>query len=206
MSVAMPDTAGRPALPKRLAGSILLFLAAFGGIGTISRYVLLPQLLTLQIGDTSVLATEVADLEQEIRRTAEAVADKRDALILPGQDELSRALRADQELALPIPLLEKELKILAHRASGSEGSIVFHKLHYHAPDQRVSLRGDVRNVGPRSMTVLAQFTDLLERHEGVTAMEPPLFVREEDPVAGFHSPFSLQFTVDVQSFRVSMHP
>lgn len=200
MSDFVPRPAENHALSRRLARSILLFTAVFGATLGVSRQFLLPQLMTLRIGETSVLATDVANLEQKLTLTVRTIEQQRDRLVLPGQDELSRVRRAEQQTVFSIEFLEDEMKLLAHRASGSDGSVVFHKIHYDAQTRRVSVRGDVRDVGPRSMTVLAQFTDFLEHHEGVLAIEPPLFVREHDEQTGFHSPFSIHFTIDPTAF------
>ena len=53
----------------------------------------------------------------------------------------------------------------------------------------LEVEGKVQNVGPRSMTVLAQFIDAVQEAEWVSDISPPKFTREHDDENGFYSPF-----------------
>ena len=59
----------------------------------------------------------------------------------------------------------------------------------------VEISGDVRNVGLRSMTVLAQFVDAVASLPSVASVQRPVFTREKDEDVGFHSPFTFHITL-----------
>lgn len=60
---------------------------------------------------------------------------------------------------------------------------------------QVTVTGDIRNVGTRSMTVLAAFTEEVAKLTIVTDFKRPPFTREPLPEGGFHSPFTVSFTI-----------
>ncbi len=60
----------------------------------------------------------------------------------------------------------------------------------------LKITGDVRNVGPRSMTVLAQFTEELRSQPFTSEIRHPSFSRVQDKDGNFSSPFNIQIILE----------
>ena len=71
-------------------------------------------------------------------------------------------------------------------------AIVLLGYYFSADSNTVEVRGDVRNVGPRSMTVLAKFVEEVRDIAMVLDVASSRFTRLEDDDVGFHSPFVLR--------------
>jgi hypothetical protein len=95
--------------------------------------------------------------------------------------------------------------LMADAGTALDG-VVIERLRMDAVTREVRVHGDVRGVGPGSMTVLAEFVDLLRAHPSVHALKAPAFTREDDPGVGFHSPFTLSFVFGGPGEIPALHP
>jgi len=76
---------------------------------------------------------------------------------------------------------------------GDQGASDLHMVAGSQPVLRI--RGEIRNVDTRTMTVLAEFAQSLTSLPAVASATTPTFAREEDSKIGFHSPFDITLTL-----------
>jgi hypothetical protein len=177
---------------RRLGAGLLLFSIVFCGILSASWTYILPRLTRVQLQGKTVELAAVIPYEQELRTQITQVEGKRNKIVLPVKDEDFDFVKRK---ALCYPLLEELSAELTGVAEGiGPDTVVFSGMSFDAAGT-LQVRGDVRNVGPRSMTILAQFVEALEALPFVTGVTPPPFVRIDDAFIGQHSPFDLTLTL-----------
>lgn len=175
---------------ERIALPLFLFTGVLAGVLLLSRIVVLPRLSRIEVNGTTRTA---AELRQERTRLTADIAQseqERRQLLLSVDDETYQALKKMRASSLSFPSVLQELHAQAGKAAG-EGTIELQVVEYDAMGQSVLVRGDVRDSGPRSMTVLAQFVESLRRSSMVDSVDAPSFTRVDDPGIGPHSPFSM---------------
>lgn len=176
---------------RRVSVPLLIFAAVLAGLLTLSWVLLVPRYTSFVVDGKPVAAEKLADIEREIERTIAADLARREEMSLPSRDATYlRLLR--ERFARRTPLDEEvALRVLAGEL-GLGDAMAFTRIHM-AEDGLLTVEGDLRGVGPRSMTELARFVDTLALQPDIVDFTPPAFVREEDPAGGFHSPFIMTY-------------
>lgn len=174
----------------RLAHPFLLFAGTSALFLALSFTFLLPRLTRVEIGGREWQAEEIAT--ERTRLGAEVLTQEatRRSLVLTLQDPLYDALKERRSGAIPFLTISEEIARQALAVSEISDAVHLDSISYDPLQKTVRLTGDVRGVGTQSMTVLAQFVDLLGRLPSVARVATPEFRREDDPVTGPHSPFS----------------
>jgi hypothetical protein len=186
--------AADPTLSAPLRGvlpALLLFSGVLLGLLLLSLFLVLPRYTTLQLGGAVLSASTVPEYARRLEAEIEAEEAKRDALTLPLRDPLYVALR---ERSTTLSLADLEHLLDAMLAASSYGDAV-HIDALVVEGDKAEMAGDVHGVGPRSLTVLAQFVDDLASQSFVGSLTPPSFVREDDPMVGIRSPFVIRMTL-----------
>lgn len=93
-------------------------------------------------------------------------------------------------------MLQDQVERIAADVAEGESMIVIDSFSVDLSEGTVHLSGDVRNVGPRSMTLLASFVEAIGEASFVGDLEPPAFTRVDDGKGNVHSPFSFSFTIE----------
>jgi len=177
----------RAALPFAVFGFVLFMLLA------LSWFLLLPKFTRVELHGMLQSSSDLQAYVQDVKREIAKVEGKRDALILPLEDSSYGALAqakaggvspADMHAAITgtarsvVPEQSDAVSLTSVRFDGSANAI--------------EIQGDVRNVGLRSMTVLASLVDAFGALPFVAHAEHPSFTREKDDLIGYHSPFQLR--------------
>ncbi|MBI4129435.1 hypothetical protein HY464_01960 [Candidatus Peregrinibacteria bacterium] len=182
----MSHVAARFALPL-LTFAVALFLALF-----LSWWFFLPRLAGVPLHGKMMYGSSLVQFYADLRDRTDALEDARNQLVLPGQDSLSQFLhqlrRSDVSL---VPLFAILVRSAEKAVPDRPDAVVFENFQYDAINKTLQVTGDVRNVGPRSMTVLAEFIETLRSIPVVGAVEHQRFTREEGPKGEFHSPFTV---------------
>ncbi len=169
----------------------LFSMALLVSLGLI-RITVVPLLTRVDVEGSSQSITAL--LEKHAKLTAElsVAEDKRSALIMPVQDEDYLALRSEQQAQQRFHGLFTAISQLV-KESEQEGKqvVVVHELDLNYETRTLRLRGDVRNVGGSSISVLAWFVDSLRSLPLLIDMPTPPFKREQDPYVGIYSPFDI---------------
>ncbi|MDO8648483.1 MAG: hypothetical protein Q7R81_01745 [Candidatus Peregrinibacteria bacterium] len=183
------------AVLRRIAFSFLLFAAVLAALLALSFYLLLPLFTTVEIAGEERGIAELKAYRSSLQSRITKAEEQRTQLVLPIHDEGYAALKRERRTRYPLLTLRSELLQEASKVVAQNDAVHVSTITYAPAEGSVALTGDVRFVGPRSMTVLAQFVEALNRMPMVASVREPKFTREEDPPLGFHSPFTLTFTL-----------
>lgn len=191
------DAPGRLHIHVRLcAVPLLLFLSVFFGLLLLSYALLLPRFTSFHTPDGTALSPrEMAEYQKTLAANLSAAEDERIRLVMPVQDSGYDALKQKKTTGVFLAELPAELRAITARIGEQQDAFFIESLTLNATTGNVMLKGDIRNVGPRSMTVLASFIEELEKMPGLTNFERPPFARTQDADGKFHSAFDLTFTL-----------
>jgi hypothetical protein len=190
----IPDPELKTSLWQRMGSSLLIFSLVLSGILMGSWAYVLPRLTAVKLQGKTVDLSVVIPYEQKLRAQIAEAESKRNRIVLPVKDEQFELLKRKALCYPQLQDLNEEISKVAKDVG--ENAVVFSGMTFDAAGT-LSLSGDVRNVGPRSMTVLAEFVDDLKALPFVASATAPAFTRENDPTIGFHSPFS--FTLNLKA-------
>jgi hypothetical protein len=182
------------AILERAAMPLLWFSGSLCALLFLSWMFILPRFTGVARPDGTVMSPRAVSAYTK-KLTAEILeAEKhRTMLVRAVNDEGYRAL-VDARAAAVSPLdIEQELRQAAARLGEREAGIVFTMIDIDGA--QVTVEGDVRNAGTRSMTVLAAFIDAVAQLPMITDFERPAFTRETLPDGSMHSPFRFTFTL-----------
>lgn len=183
-----------PAVAILHRGAVPLFLFSFVLLTllVLSNMYVLPGLTSVDIGGKERDAVQLQSYYDSLLQQIVKQEKERDMLVLPMEDSAYRHLVEQKNAAFPLLSLRASLEQTAKQIS-HEGKNVVHidSIRYVPAKKRAELIGDVRNVGPRSMTVLAQLVEELRMQPFVADIVSPRFQRRDDPVLGMYSPFTL---------------
>ncbi len=186
-SVPFATIVHRSALPLFIFSLVLLVILV------LSNLFLIPKLTTLEIAgekrDTQGLRAYHESLLQELTGKEQ----ERDALVLPTGDTAYRRILQKKQAEFPLLVLRSSLEqVVRQLLPDKKDAVYLESIRYLPGEQSAELTGDVRNVGSRSMTVLAQLLEELRALPFVSDVASPRFTRKEDADIGPHSPFTLR--------------
>ncbi len=173
-SVSIPLFIFAAVLTALLLLSITLFLPLFTQVKVAGVERDARSLLTYK----AQLAAQVATLELE-----------RDTSVLPLNDPAYDALKAERRTPSSFIAMREEVIHSAKSLSPVDDAIHLNAITLE--QGTLVLEGDVRNVGPRSLTLLSEFTEGCKNFSFTASVTPPLYTRKDDPVVGVHSPFRI---------------
>ncbi len=199
-----PATAETSPTPRPTIGHILyktgvplfIFSIVFSGVLGVSHFAILPTLTAVEVGgetrDAAALEAEAAAL----RSSLQDLEQERDSDMLPLGGTQYRSL-ADAKITAvaPVDIMHSIGDIASAVVPGNPKAVHLSRFVYAPGDHSITLSGDVRGVGPSSMTVLAQFTEALRTSPRISAVVAPSFTRLQDPTVGPHSPFTISLTL-----------
>jgi len=197
----LPTLSGRAHLPlgtilRRIALPVLLFALVLTSLLTASWLLLLPQLTEIEIGGSVLDTSALKAYERELDERLSALERERDELVLPMEGTLYDALTTVKHNQRPLlPLRAQVIQAALHLVPGNKDAVSIDSLRYLTSGNRIEVTGDIRNVGPRSMTVLAQFAEVLRGLPFVADLQRPRFTRKDDPTIGMYSPFTLNISL-----------
>ncbi|MDD4319216.1 MAG: hypothetical protein PHW10_02750 [Candidatus Peribacteraceae bacterium] len=188
---AVPSAPPLPVLLRNIALSVFLFSLVLFVLLSLSYALLLPLFTRVQVGGTPRDATGVRAYQSALAADILALERERDTSVLPLLDPAHETLKGSRRSLPSFEELREDIRRLAAALVPEPDAIHIEALRLRVADRVLEIEGDVRNVGPRSMTVLARFTDELARLPGIASVDSPVFERREDPGTGMHSPFLL---------------
>ncbi len=186
--VQPPSLAERVAMPFFLFGAFLCMALGF------SWLFVLPRWSTVEIAGKSYGEAQLQSYEQSLRASVVSLERERDASLYP-HDAVHAELQAQKSHAVPLAAVVRQIQEQARALSAVPNAVHIDHTAFQAEGKMIVLTGDVRSVGPSSMTVLAQFAEQLSKMSFVDSMAQPTFVRQDDPALGPHSPFRITLTL-----------
>ena len=181
------------AIAHRSALSLFLFALVLLVLLVLSHLYFLPKLTTVDVAGSERDAQQLRSYHSTLLDDLIAKERKRNGLILPMEDSEYRRLVEMKHAQLPLLVLRSSLLQTASQMLPDETNVVHvESMRYIPGKQRVELSGDIRNVGSRSMTVLAQLLEELRMQPFVSDITSPRFQRMHDERIGPYSPFTLR--------------
>lgn len=198
-AIAAPSSEVQPTpghIFHRMSLPVLLFCAVLAMALSISRMAILPALTAVEVGGVVRDAAGLQAHAHELETKLIVLQENRDTEILPMDGTPYRAL-VDAKIGNPSvgELLEAFRAVAKTIVPDMPEAVMISGAAYDMDSSTLTLKGDVRRVGPGSMTVLAAFTENLREDPRVTSLVAPAFSRLEDPKIGPHSPFSIVLTL-----------
>lgn len=133
-----------------------------------------------------------SDLEAQILQLEE----RRGTYLSPVQHTLYERIRSIRNHRMQFQEFRSQMRsINFNLVPGQFDVVAISGFYFDAASNTVEMRGEIRNVGPRSMTVLAQFVEEIDRMLMVTHIETSRYRRLEDEDGAFYSPFTLRVTL-----------
>jgi hypothetical protein len=191
IDTASPAPVSRAFL-RGISQGLLVFATVLTAVLLLSWMFLLPRFTRFRVEGRTLTPDAMAAYEHSLRAELLTMEEERIRLVLPFQHPLFSHLQSAKQAHPPLTDLRAALRHAAARVQATD-AVVLQSLHVEGGTGRVEMTGDVRHVGPRSMTVLAAFLDEVEQLPFVTGLERPAFSRVDDPVIGPHSPFHIVF-------------
>lgn len=196
----MTDTETSSAeVPRQNIGSVLeripvpffLFSLTLVAVLTVSYTIFLPLSLKVNVGGVPRSADQIRAFQVQLQAQLAEEEKVRNNAVLPFLEPQYEALKAAKRSASSLDTVRDDLLHEAASVTAETGAVTLGQFHLDAEKHELTVEGDVRNVGPRSMTVLAEFLSAVSHLSSVSSVEPPVFERLEDPKIGMHSPFTL---------------
>jgi len=172
-----------------------IFSAVLALILTVSWVFLLPRYTRIEIGGTLRNAAQIRAYRAELTSQIATKEEERRQLVLAVHDPQYDALKEHRRDRISLDELRTQLTDQAVKITGKEDVVLWHSFAYDPEMKTLRIRGEIRNVDTRTMTVLAEFAQSLTSLPAVASATTPTFAREEDSKIGFHSPFDITLTL-----------
>jgi len=182
---------------KRVALPFFLFSAVLFGFLTLSWYLILPKLTTIEVAGQKRDAVQLKNYVMDLQANVLEMEDVRSELVTPLRSGLYGVAKEFKFSVLsPMSLCSQIMQIGSELVADQKDAIHISILRYNQSKGTLHLEGRVQNVGPRSMTVLAQFVEALKELEWVSDINLPRFTRDHDQEKGYISPFVFQLQLN----------
>lgn len=193
-SISTAQEAPAQTIADRMAVPFALFSGALFVLLSISYFFLLPRFTNLHLSDgTQLSPRKITQYQLKLTADLQSQEETRVRLVLPVTDESFTSLAEQKRAAWAYADLAEQMRQAVSRLGEPVTTLNIASLSIEG--DTVMVTGDIRNVGPRSMTVLAAYVDEIAALPFVTDLEKPSFAREELPGGGFRSPFTMSFTL-----------
>jgi hypothetical protein len=190
-SLSMSDVIRRTALP------FFLFSVVLTGLLLISWYALIPELTSVEIAGQKRGLKEIRAYRDDLVSQIETIEANRDEFLMPVQDPIFVGLRAKKQEVPEFMGLRSDIGRVAQSMHPEmDGAVAISLFAVDIDAKQAKVNGEVRNVGPRSMTVLAEFIDEVRELPGIGEVDTSKYTRKEHPERGFFSPFSLAISLN----------
>jgi hypothetical protein len=182
------------AIMNRVSMPMLLFSGVLFGLLLLSYTLLLPRFTQLHRADGMAMSPrEIARYQRQLAASLTEQEEHRVRLVLPVNDEHYTELKTKKQGTLSLTDLREQLMQAASRAGENADVVQLTKLSIEG--NSVSVEGDIRNTGTRSMTVLAAYIEEVAKLPIAADLVRPPFTRVALPDGSYHSPFKFTFTV-----------
>lgn len=193
-SISTAQEAPAQTIAERIAVPFALFSGALFVLLSVSYFFLLPRFTNLHLSDgTQLSPRKITQYQLKLTADLQSQEETRVRLVLPVTDESFTSLAEQKRATSTYADVTEQLRQAISRLGEPVSVLTLASISMEGDE--VTIMGDIRNVGPRSMTVLAAYVDEIATLPFVTDLEKPSFAREELPGGGFRSPFTMSFTL-----------
>ena len=183
-------------IARRTAFSFFLFSLMLVLLLTLSWYLLVPELTRVEVGGSVRGITELKDYKTDLEAQISSLEHRRRFFLSQVDHDLYDRLKRLKRDRLKYQTLRKEVNdIIAHLVPDNSRAVSLSGFYYDAHRSLAELRGQIGNVGPRSMTVLAQFVEKLHTIPTVIDIDASRYTRLQNDDGAFYSPFTIRLTL-----------
>jgi len=180
------------ALARRISVSLFLFSSVLTGVLLLSQHFLLPQFTQIDVGGEIRDAEEVQLYHAQLMIDVSAAEKERNSIVLPIQDELYQQLQYTKHTQADYWNFRKKIQnAITQFSDDPEKKVSLEHIVFIESEDRIELKGHVSHKGLRSMTVLAQFTEVIRNLKFVVSVPNPQFIRHQTDSGNSYSPFTL---------------
>lgn len=190
-----PVRADLPTLLWQIAWPFCIFSMVLASLMALSWTLLLPRYTRIEVGGTLRSAEEIVRYRESLTADITTKERARRQHIVTVHAPEFETLTQLRQSRVSLDDLRDSLTKHATALTGKEDIVHWTALRYDPEGKSLVLQGDIRNVSTRSMTVLAEFAQSLKDLPFVASATTPSFTREEDPVIGMHSPFTVTLSL-----------
>lgn len=184
-------------IARRTALSFFLFSVVLTALLMLSWFLLVPELTQVHVGGEVRDVAQLKMYKNEIERDIKDLEAKRTAFLLPRHHELYTRIKSVKDERDQFQDLRRELnRVIKELVPNRNDVVVISGFEFDAATRTAKITGDIRNSGPRSMTVLARFAEDVQNINFVVDVKSSRYVRKQDPNLGFYSPFTLHVLLD----------
>ncbi|MBT3293273.1 hypothetical protein HOD24_04205 [Candidatus Peregrinibacteria bacterium] len=197
MSLASQKSSTPFQILQRTSVPLVLFTLTLTCLLFLSQSVFLPALLMVDISGSKHNAHELKTYHEALLEQVKHKQEMRSNLVLSMQGTDYRKLSDWKQSHYPFQSLLSTVSQVSRSLHNKDGDqVVFiDNIKYFPVDGQLKLNGNVKNAGPRSMTILAQLVEELRSQPFVESLKSPSFSRIEDSVGGFITPFDIQISL-----------
>ncbi|MSR86806.1 hypothetical protein EXS70_01385 [Candidatus Peribacteria bacterium] len=177
-----------------MAWPFLIFSCVLFSLLALSWILLLPRYTRIDVGGQLRTAEGILSYREELTAQITQKEEQRRQLVLAVHDPQFEWLKDQRRARMTLDELNDALVTLAKETTGKDDVVAFTSLQYDPGKRTLAVKGDIRNVGTRSMTALAAYVAAIRTLPFVASTTTPTFTRDEKP-DGFHSPFMLTVTL-----------
>lgn len=181
---------------ERSALPLLLFAAVLFVLLFVSWFSILPRFTRFAVEDTLLAPTEMAAYVTHMKAELLAQEETRNGLIMPLREPSYDTLKKEKRAAMNAATLRRTLLDIGASVSQMKDAVAI--THVSVEGSTVRVSGVVRNVGLRSMTVLASFVEAVGVLPFVADIERPSFNRVQNADGTAHSPFDMTLTLQTK--------
>lgn len=176
---------------RRSALPFALFAGILAGLMALSWVLLLPLLTRIEVAGSLHTLTSLQEYRDDLQDELTQAEERRSHSLLAIQDPSYHALRTYKWGAQSAFRLRERFQEIAAGVIAQNDAVHVAEIAWDPGDNTILLRGSVRFVGPRCMTVLAEFVEALENSAEFVVVSMPRFERKDDPKIGPFSPFTI---------------
>lgn len=181
---------------RRLALPFLLFTAVLCSLLSLSYYLLLPQLTHITVAGVSRELPDLKAYRAQLQQQISGLEQERRQFLLPVHNELYLKLKAQKHGRVRYQELRQQVGAISRSLiTNQTNAVQIAGYQYNAQQNTFTLTGRIHNVGPRSMTVLAQLIEELGTIEQVTHVHSSRYTRLQNEDGTFYSPFTIRLTL-----------
>jgi predicted CopG family antitoxin len=184
-------------IARRTAFSFFLFSVVLTALLAVSWFILVPELTRVEIGGSVRGLQELQAYKVDLEGQIVALESQRGSFLLPVDHDLYQKLKQLKDERMKFQELRREIRqVIKELVPGRTDVVILSGFYFDASKNVGEIHGEIVNIGPRSMTVLAQFVEDINNIPVVMNVETSRYTRQEGQKPGsFFSPFTLRITI-----------
>lgn len=190
----IPHTFGN--IVRRTAFSFFLFAAVLTALLSLSWYLLVPELTRVELQGNVLGIQDLKSYKYALEQQIVSLEKQRSSYLLPANDDLYHRLKSLKKDRSKYQDLRNAItKTIRDMFPERRDVIQLTSFRFDSVKNIAELRGTVTNIGTRSMTVLAEFVEAIDRIPMILSIETSRYTRQETGDGNFASPFTIRLRV-----------